>query len=437
MSIMYGPDGQKQWVWPWQEDEFSSRGWSTEPLPLPSPRRWWQSAPLSPLQEATRLFTEVQEPIRNAQRPGWTRKMAEVTEVSTPHWVGTDMNGRPVYEIVVTNASGEHSSRRRYALDTTSVRGLSRFVEPAEMLQPALPDSKILLEQAQSGPSDPSSPLAAASVPTARIMRLLASGAINADAARGALKRLGLADPQISTIMYPPGTLDPKGQPIYRVLEGLQRGAVSARDTRDSLLKLGLDEGEAKEVLARWMRGDRGSAASAEDMTLQEILASMFGDSGGGYGPRYTAPDRELVKDSVRGLLIALVGHADPGRIDSLTDLYLRDDYRAFRGASVDPSQSVRAMIRGYDDYKRVHQLRPEQVDEMDWIPTQASQLMQAGVRSGEIDQRAVIQAQVGTAPARAGEAAFISEFQQTSRPLPEFFKRFKDAAASSFGRVA
>jgi hypothetical protein len=178
-------------------------------------------------------------------------------------------------------------------------------------------------------------------------------------------------------------------------------------------------------------------AAGNDVMTCYLLYGQDQATPGGGGGRRYEKPDRGLVEDSVRGALIALTGKSDPARVAQLTDLYLRDDKRRFSGADVDPSQSIREMIRSYPDYQRIHQLRPESIDETEWIPTQVAQLMSAGVRPSAIDERAIVQAQVGVSAARGQESAFISEFMQTNRPVPGFVTRFQQAATASLRRVA
>lgn len=406
MPIMYGPDGQKEWVWPWQVEQRSAEGWTAEQPGVVARRPGQPAHPvggfISPLEEARRALEQVQEPAILSNR-GFTPAMAKVS-VGQPYWVGTDINGRPIYEVAVSNAAGESASVRRYALDTTSTRGFARFVPAAASLDVEMPSTEVLVEtrNEQTGISpDLSTPIAAT-------MRLLLSGAITDENARAKFAGLGLAPEAINLLLNPPTG---GGRPVgwwedYQL-----------RHFGDQLGATDIPQPES------------------EESVRASILSAIFG-SGSGGGPRYQAPDRELVRDSVRGTLIALVGVADPGRIETLTDLYLRDHRRAFSGASVDPSQSVRSMIRGYNDYQRLHQLRPDQVDETDWIPSQAARLVSSGVRSSSVDERAMIQAQIGTPLAEAGDAAAISEFQATGRPLPAFFQKFRDQASLAMRRV-
>ena len=451
MPVMYGPDGQKQWVWPWQEEERRLQGWTTDP-PVPEPRQQRRPARpspyfVSPLEEARQALEQVQEPARLAAAYGLGRRRSTTVTVGQPRWVGTDLSWRSVYEMRVTPDEGiEHATWRRYALDTTSVRGMALFIEPMDMLTETLPSSRELaglppepkpdIGNALTGspvspkdiipkdrpaevPSTPTGLASDATIRAANVMQSLLRGALDREQARVALRRIGLPEAQITTMLSGP-TFDTWSQDAQALI-AMQRAGSSEFQVDQAAYA--------------------ACVAGGGDPTFCMIIASFTAEdttaSGGGYGPRYDAPDVNLVRDSVRGVLIALLGEADPGRIEAGVNLYMSNDRRAFYGAAVDPSESVRLQIRGYDEYKRRHALRPDNIDETDWIPAQASKLMSAGVRASAVDERAMIQAQVGVTPARAGEAAFISEFQQTSRPLPEFFQRFKNAAASSFRRVA
>src|SRR3989304_9881572 len=100
--LMYGPEGQKEWVWPWQVDERRSEGWTSEPteqpMPLRLPREVGYANPYysNPLVEAAKILREVDEPRRLAGL-GFSGEDTQV-QLGTPHWIGTDELGRPVYE---------------------------------------------------------------------------------------------------------------------------------------------------------------------------------------------------------------------------------------------------------------------------------------------------------------------------------------------------
>jgi len=165
------------------------------------------------------------------------------------------------------------------------------------------------------------------------------------------------------------------------------------------------------------------------------IIRTVFGDEGGG-GPVYQGPDPNLVRDNARATLVAMVGRDNDVRVEELTNIYLNSDRQRFDGKSVDPAQAVKDRIRTYSDYKRIHELRPDSVDDMQWIGQQLQGLTSVGVSQSVIDERAILQAQIGVAPARAGEAGQLAEFRRTGRPLPAFFSSIQNAAQQGFSRV-
>ncbi len=187
-----------------------------------------------------------------------------------------------------------------------------------------------------------------------------------------------------------------------------------------------------------------GEAASelpvdATTQMILDFLASLgetAGRGGGSARPRYNPPDPNLVTDWVEGQLQTLVGDIDASRSAQLRDLYLRADRQQFDGQAVDPRQQVLDRIRSYGDYQTIHRLRPDSVKEAEWIPSQVGGLIQAGVRSAIVDQRAVQQATAGVTPEGAGEAANISGLLATGRPLPNFFQRLQRVTTSTFRSV-
>lgn len=128
-----------------------------------------------------------------------------------------------------------------------------------------------------------------------------------------------------------------------------------------------------------------------------------YGGGGGGYaGPVYVKPDRRVVEDSVKAMLIATTGEADAERVDKLVDVWYTGhkaswDVRQSGGEDVDPNAAVLEQIRGYDDYKRIHSNRSDQEDEMTWISSRRQRIGQLGMTGQDADERAIALAQVGT----------------------------------------
>jgi hypothetical protein len=204
---------------------------------------------------------------------------------------------------------------------------------------------------------------------------------------------------------------------------------------------IGLPDTGENYFLSMALRGGRDYAMPpAPALTPEQMLAQAFAQAMAGFGgggPSYQAPDRNLVRDNVKAMLVALTGSTNSGRVEMLTDIYMSEHRNQFGGAAVDPGQAVKDKIRTFDDYKRIHALRPEFVDEMDWLAYQNQGLMQGGMRNSAVERRAITQAMVGTAPARAEQAGYLSEFSETGRAnMPGFFDRLRDMLTALGGAV-
>jgi hypothetical protein len=138
------------------------------------------------------------------------------------------------------------------------------------------------------------------------------------------------------------------------------------------------------------------------------VFDTTAGGSGSGYGggggPSYIMPMRSAVEDTVKAMLTALVGEASDTSIQQLADEYeaahkKQWDVRTGGGdRDIDPNQVVLDKIRGRDDYKRIHELRPDGSDETRWISERRGRLEQLGVNAGDADEQAIWLAQTGTA---------------------------------------
>lgn len=194
-----------------------------------------------------------------------------------------------------------------------------------------------------------------------------------------------------------------------------------------------MDEDEAMAFMGRQPLAEQ-PGADIPDFSLPG--GGGFGGFGGGGGPQYIGPDEGLVRDFVKSRLVALVGRADEKRIDALTALYLKDDKRAFKGASVDPKQSVTEKIRSYGDYKRIHELRPDSANEDTWISQQSQALIGGGATAGEADELAATFAQIGANPTQAGQQGATRRIGGARSSTPAFFRDLSNATYRALGAV-
>ncbi len=171
----------------------------------------------------------------------------------------------------------------------------------------------------------------------------------------------------------------------------------------------------------------------------------FFGDDsamGGGYGygggaaaPVYTPPDRREIEYTVMGMLTMLVGQADKGLLTKYTDMYMKSHRRSWDNPNdgLKPWEDVKEGLRGESDYKRVHKLRPDYVDETEWVTLHQQTAASAGMLAGPDAERfAINQAQIGATAQTSAEAAGKQEFVR-GRQTNQFRAKLAQAAAPLF----
>ena len=173
---------------------------------------------------------------------------------------------------------------------------------------------------------------------------------------------------------------------------------------------------------------------------LYDPYAGIGGGGGGGgfAGPEYREPDRRVVEDFVKGSLVSLVGNIPSQYVNAFTDLFMKDHRRNFDSLDkeIDPQQSVIAAIRRTAEYKTIHNLRPQGVDERDWVSDRKSQAVQGGLNTGEIEDFAITQATVAGDIGDVAEAAAFAQLQNTGQ-APAFLQTtFRNAAQGIFQGV-
>ena len=185
---------------------------------------------------------------------------------------------------------------------------------------------------------------------------------------------------------------------------------------------------------------DPNAAAAQEDNWLDDFISGLGDGGGGGFaGPVYRAPDRRVVEDMVKGMMVSLIGQVNDGRVKSLTDIYMRDHRRNFdsMNAEIDPAQSVLENIRAGEDYRVAHAMRPESEDERTWISNRAMLAKRGGLNQEDVEGFAVTQATVGADEGDIIDAAASAQFAQTGSVAgTSLEERMKGAAMNMFRNV-
>jgi hypothetical protein len=179
---------------------------------------------------------------------------------------------------------------------------------------------------------------------------------------------------------------------------------------------------------------------AAWDATIPTGGGGGRGRSGGGaVGPVYVKPDERLVKEAVRSTLAALSGKIDPQFLDDLTAVYMSESKRGFdlrESEQIDPMETVKAKIRGTSEYKSIHQLRPDSVDEMDWVTSRQGALKRAGVTDKVAQDLGIAQATAGASDKDAAFAGNIATFSQSGKLLDELKQRISVSTYSAMRLV-
>jgi hypothetical protein len=124
------------------------------------------------------------------------------------------------------------------------------------------------------------------------------------------------------------------------------------------------------------------------------------GGGGGGRGaPQYVRADQLLVEEVVKGYVVATTGKIHQDLIDQGIATFnekhrLGWDLR--ESQEVDPMAAVKDQVRADRRYTGPHTLRPESVDELEWIGQRQRALSAFGVASGKEEQLGIDLATMG-----------------------------------------
>ena len=160
------------------------------------------------------------------------------------------------------------------------------------------------------------------------------------------------------------------------------------------------------------------------------------GYGGGGFSTRtYIPPDRREVVDTVRGMLGGLVGRADKARVESLADDFMAEHKHAWEKPElgISPWATIREKVRNSEDFKRIHKLRPDSVNEEEWVTLHQKTAVAAGMLVDKnFEQFAINQAQIGSTAEDSAGAAGVSEFSR-GRKTDQFKQRLASSSRAMF----
>lgn len=167
------------------------------------------------------------------------------------------------------------------------------------------------------------------------------------------------------------------------------------------------------------------------------------GGSGRGSGAApavYRAPDADSVREQIKMYVVATTGTANQGLIDRALSEYMSGDKEAFdrsvadKGDQIDPFNRVKDVVRGSAEYKQIHQLRPESVDELDWVTSRQGKLYSLGLSAERAEALGVKQATVGANDEALIGAAEMQFNADTGRMLSSQRDALKRAGSAAMG---
>lgn len=215
---------------------------------------------------------------------------------------------------------------------------------------------------------------------------------------------------------------------LWTMQEMFKRGKITGPGGALSIMNFMKDTVDFAKEFPGWRFPEEEQGIDLAD-ALAQLAGALGGRGGGRVAPEYRPPDRRVVEDMVRDKMSLLIGQKNESTVQRLADVFMSDHRLNWEGKTDrDPTQSVTEEIRKLSEYKRIHALRPDTVDETEWFTAQLAGVRSLGVTPSKEAARAADQAATGTAAARAQEAASI--FQQAGRAsaTPTFFRKISNA---------
>ena len=173
------------------------------------------------------------------------------------------------------------------------------------------------------------------------------------------------------------------------------------------------------------------------DADLAALLAGLGGGGGGGggfAGPTFVAPDEEQVREGLALYVSTVVGEEDGGILDEAVRIFMATARKDFdnEGQRIDATTAAKKYVRSTAPYKDIHELRPDNVDELKWVTSPQGQLRKLGVSGQTAEQLGIELARVAGSEQdvqKAGETAFS---RQSGRIHTDQRNRLKAKASAA-----
>ena len=188
------------------------------------------------------------------------------------------------------------------------------------------------------------------------------------------------------------------------------------------------------------------------DSSGRQPAGGGSGRGGGGareyVAPNYNVPPEATIRDQAKAYAIAVSGYADENLINEMVSAYMKadranfdaqvaaDKQRTMEGVAsdvvtVDAWEEAKSIVRNSSAYQTVHDLRPDSVDELEWVGSRQAKLRQLGLSAERAERLGIKQAQAGAndeALRDAGEMQFTADTGRLLRSQRESLKQSANA---------
>lgn len=186
------------------------------------------------------------------------------------------------------------------------------------------------------------------------------------------------------------------------------------------------------------------SGASDEAaLTLSFASVADEGDDpfggGGAVAPTFIPQDPDEVREQVRNYIVAITGTADEALITAGVATFQSTNKKAFgkrESQTISPWQAMKEQVRLSTPYKAIHALRPDSVDEMDWVTSRQAKLSQLGISDARAQQLGVNAAIAGASDEALTGQAKMAQVSDTGRLLAGHRNSLKRTASAAMGLI-
>jgi len=171
----------------------------------------------------------------------------------------------------------------------------------------------------------------------------------------------------------------------------------------------------------------------------QENNILGIGRGGGAAAATFAPQDERTVREQVKAYVIATTGFANEALISAGISAFMEADRVAFDVRDterIDPWNAVQEVIRASPAYKAINALRPDSVDEMDWVAERQHTLRQIGLSGQRAEEVGIELSIAGSANEATVLGGSIAHQVGTGRQLQIMRDKLKRSASAALGVV-